>query len=362
MPPRVGRGFCWTWRATVIPSDEMVMTAKALAVVAAFGHHFALGVSDQPGGAAKLRGTVEARYQYLAGGVNTGSGWSTWNPGGSFVTRYVSESRKAGLVPVFTYYQLLQSSAPGCGGGEDKADLCRLRDAGVMRAYWADLRLALRRMHGRRPVVLHVEPDLWGYLEQHGERALAARFARRVIALRDRYARNVALAYHDSVWGTKEDPTFSKPSLAHMASLGSRSATWYRSLHARFDLVFHDVADRDAGFREKVLGDGGGPARGAAGAARRAAYLRALRRGTHRPLVVWQIPLGNSTLDQTWTHFRDNRVEYWLGDRAHLQSLRRAGVVALLFGAGADGCTTAQTDGGLFLRLASAYERRPLRM
>src|SRR5256885_6109028 len=162
------------------------MTRAALAVIAALGHHLAIGVSDQPGGAAKLRGTVEARYQYLAGGVNTGSGWSTWNPAGSFVTRYVSESRKAGLVPVFTYYQLLQSSAPGCGGGEDKADLCRLRDAGVMGAYWADLRLALRRMHGGRPGVLHVEPDLRGYLEPHGEGAPAPRLAPPAIAPRDR--------------------------------------------------------------------------------------------------------------------------------------------------------------------------------
>src|SRR3954453_8813753 len=335
------------------------MTRAALAVIAALGHHFAIGVSDQPGGAAKLRGTVEARYQYLAGGVNTGSGWSTWNPGGSFVTRYVSESRAAGLVPVFTYYQLLQSSAASCGGGEDKADLCRLRDAGVMRAYWADLRLALRRMKGSRPVVLHVEPDLWGYLEPPGKGRLAARFARRVIALRDRYARNVALAYHASVWGTKEDPTYSKPPVAHMAALGARSASWYRSLRARFDLVFHDVADRDAGFREKILGDGGASRWWPADFTRRDAYLRALSRGTRRPVVVWQVPLGNSTLDDTWTPFRDNRVEGWLGDGAALTRLRDAGVVALLFGAGADGDTTAQTDGGVFLRLAPASLRAP---
>src|SRR3954465_7149035 len=153
------------------------MTRATLAVIAALGHHFAIGVSDQPGGAAKLRGTVELRYQYLAGGVNTGSGWSTWNPGGSFVTRYVAESRAAGVVPVFPSSQLLQSRAGHCSGGEEQADLCRLRDAGVMRAYWADLRLALRRMRGAKPVVLHVEPELWGYLEQANERALAARFA-----------------------------------------------------------------------------------------------------------------------------------------------------------------------------------------
>jgi hypothetical protein len=35
-------------------------------------------------------------------------------------------------------------------------------------------------------------------------------------------------------------------------------------------------------------------------------------------------------------------------------------VIGLLFGGGADGTTSAQTDGGLFYRLASAYERHPL--
>src|SRR4051795_11506748 len=116
------------------------MTRAALAVLAMLGHHFAIGVADQPGGAAKLRGTVELRYQYLAGGVNTGSGWSTWNPGGSFVTRYVAESRAAGVVPVFTYYQLLQSRS-SCGGDEAAVDLCHFKDAALMRAYWQDFSL-----------------------------------------------------------------------------------------------------------------------------------------------------------------------------------------------------------------------------
>src|SRR5947209_574179 len=171
-------------------------------------HHLALGVSDAPGGARALRG-VDLRYQYLAGGVNTGSGWATWNPDGSFVARYVSESRAAHVVPVFTYYQLLQSRDT-CAGGESAVDLCHLRDASLMRAYWADFSLLLRRAHGHGLVVVHLEPDLWGYLEQAGQRALASRFARRAIALRDRLAPNVALAYHDSVWGTREDPTYSK--------------------------------------------------------------------------------------------------------------------------------------------------------
>ena len=50
-----------------------------------------IGLTDGPGGAKALRKSAQFtyRYQYLAGGVNTGDGWPTWNPNGSFVTRSV---------------------------------------------------------------------------------------------------------------------------------------------------------------------------------------------------------------------------------------------------------------------------------
>src|SRR5215216_2335587 len=50
-----------------------------------------LGMADAPGGAAAMKATAPFgfRYQYLAGGANTGSGWATWNPDGSFVTYYI---------------------------------------------------------------------------------------------------------------------------------------------------------------------------------------------------------------------------------------------------------------------------------
>ena len=66
------------------------------------------------------------------------------------------------MIPVFTYYQLLQSK-PG-GGDEAHADLANLRDADTMHAYWADLELFFRRAAGTeagrparraRPLGLH---------------------------------------------------------------------------------------------------------------------------------------------------------------------------------------------------------------
>ena len=75
------------------------------------------------------------RYQYLAGGVNTGSGWATWNPNGAFASNYISESVAAGIVPVFTYYMIYQS-APGNTQGEYDGIYNNLQNTQTMTAYY----------------------------------------------------------------------------------------------------------------------------------------------------------------------------------------------------------------------------------
>jgi hypothetical protein len=345
--------------------------------------HFQIGLASQPGSAKgdRAKAPFGFRYQYLAAGVNTGNGWSTWNPGGTFVSLYVNESRRAHITPVLTYYMLLQSR-PAAGNDEAAKDLSNLRNAATMRAYWADLELALKRAKSRSRVVLHVEPDLWGYIEQNargddaatipaavsstGDPALAglpnnaAGFAKGIVRLRDRIAKNVVLAWHLSGWGTNTDIGLQDPPRSAIARLAARSARFYKSFGARFDIVFNDVADRDAGYREKVLGDGGRSAWNAADFHRHAAYIRGFTLRTHKRVVIWQIPLGNSKLPNTDGRYRDNRVEWWLGRgrTRHLKEARRAGIVALLFGGGADGTTSPKSDGGLFYRLARAYLRR----
>ena len=127
-----------------------------------------IGLADPPGGAAALRRSAPFgfRYQYLAGGVDTGQGWATWNPDGTFASMYVEDSWAHHVVPVLTYYMLLQSSPKGGGGSESQTDLSHLADPQLMQAYWNDVRLLFRRVRGTQPVVVHVEPDLWGYIEQ----------------------------------------------------------------------------------------------------------------------------------------------------------------------------------------------------
>ena len=346
----------------------------------------AVGVSDAPGGAPEVRQRrLAARYQYLAGGVDTGNGWATWNPDGTFVSRYVAESRRARVLPVLTYYMLLQSGPPN-GGGEDDRVLANLRNARLMGAYYADLRLALRRASqaGGR-AVLHVEPDLWGYVQRRardddsstvpaavassgdpdlaGLPDTAAGFAQAIVRLRDRHAPRVLLAWHLSSWGTNDSHTANDLAAPRIDALARRSARAYATLGARFDLVFNDVADRDDGFRRKVLGEQR-PAHhwGRGDVRRHLRYLRRFTAATRRAVALWQLPLGNRRLPDTHERYRDNRVDLLLGSRRTLRAARAAGVVGLLFGAGAEGCTTPQTDGGHFYRLARRLARAPLRL
>jgi hypothetical protein len=344
-----------------------------------------IGISDDPGGAAALRRVAPfgLRYQYLAGGVNTGNGWSTWNPNGTFASLYVRDSWRHGAMPVLTYYMLLQSK-PG-GGDELHADVTNLRDPRTMSAYWDDVRLLFDRVRGAKPVVVHVEPDLWGYLEQADETRLASAFARRWIALRDELAPNVILAYHMSGWGTRHDIVYEDPPDATVRAYAARSAEFYRSLGASFDIAFEDFSDRDAGFYAKIAGN---PKAWFTPADfhRHQLYAQTFVRLARLRIVAWQIPLGNTVMramNNTWHHFQDNRVQRLLGpgSRARLEAYAAAGFAGFLFGRGADGTTcacdaandgvtdpppidgntraslSADDDGGYFKAQAQAYYR-----
>ena len=308
-------------------------------------HALQLGVADDPGGAAALRKAApfDFRYQYLAGGVNTGQGWATWNPNGSFASMYVRDSWSHGELPVLTYYMLLQSK-PG-GGDEAHADLANLRNPQTMAAYWDDVKLLLTRVKGTKPVVVHVEPDLWGYLEQAGENELASSFAQQWLKLRSELAPNVILAYHMSGWGTKHDIVYEDPADATVRAYATSSAAFYRSLHAKFDIAFEDFSDRDAGFYAKINGNPNTWMK-PADFHRHLLYAQTFVALAGVRMVAWQIPLGNTVMramNNTWDHFQDNRVQWLLGpgSRARLRAYAAAGFAGFLFGRGADGATCA---------------------
>jgi hypothetical protein len=278
-----------------------------------------------------------------------------------------------------------------------------------MKAYWADVRLLFQRIRQAtsKPVVIHVEPDFWGYVQQaaRGDDAAtvpaavastgvaelaglpntAAGFAQAFVKLRDALAPNVLLAYHLSGWGTKHDIVYEDPPDATVRTYATRSAVFERSLHARFDVSFEDFSDRDAGFYEKQQGNANTWFK-PADFHRHLLYAQTFVRLTGLRMAAWQIPLGNTLMraeDDTWGHYQDNRVQWLLGSssRAHLRAYVNAGFVGFLFGGGAgdttcacdatkDGVTnpapidgntraslSADDDGGYFRAQARAYYR-----
>jgi hypothetical protein len=365
-----------------------------------------LGINDGPGGAAAVHAMAPFgfRYQYLAGGANTGRGWTSW--GSDFVSAYSRESRNVGMIPVFTYYMLYQSS-PGGSMGESSGIAANLGNSVTMAAYYNDLKqFFLQAAAAGGTTVLHVEPDLWGYVQQRAagddSRTVAAKvggsgmpdvaglpdniagFAQAIVRLRDRYAANVLLGFHVSTWATGNDFIYSDPSDATVDALGVRSGRFYQSLGARFDVSFAEFTDRDAGFKQAEYGDGGASWFTADDYRRHATWIGAFVRTARLRVVLWQIPFGNTKMravNNTWNHYQDNKVEWLLDDpsRSHLDTYRRAGVVALLYGRGAGGTTcpcdanndgvtnppaingnnrtslNADDDGGFFRERAAAY-------
>jgi hypothetical protein len=329
-----------------------------------------IGMGDSPGGAAAMKATAPFafRYQYLAGGANTGSGWSTWNSNGDFARFYIQDSMSNGIIPVFTYYMMLQS-APG-GGSESNATFTNANNTATMTAYYNDLKLFFQKAAAfpSQKVVLHVEPDFWGYMEQRasgddaktvpvkvsetglpelaGLPSNMSGYARAIVKLRDTIAPNVILGYHISVWGTGNDIVLSNPNDATVDALAARAAAFYTSLAANFDILFSEFSDRDAAFYQYVYGDNGTHWWDAEDFRRNARFLGGVSNATNKRIVMWQIPLGNTKMraqNNTDGHYQDNRTE-WLFDeaaRTHLAAYRDAGVVAFLFGGGAGGTTCA---------------------
>jgi hypothetical protein len=359
------------------------------------------------------------RYQYLTGGVNTGSGWANWNPNGSFVTNYLKDSERTKAIPVFTYYQLLVSK-PSSGSTEAGKLLSNLANPQTMFAYYSDYALLLRKLADTtQTVIVHLEPDLNGFAQQRvvqsDNRAASLPasvsnsgyagledlpnhyqgFQQALIRLRDRIAPRVILATHVSAWSTGDDIGTNTNRELNVDDVAQKTTSFLESAGLA-DLVFVDPADRDAAFQELVNRDGGArwwdsTNKRFPNFERYNQYLAGIAKQTKRPLILWQIPVGNTVMrsqNNSWNHHQDNRVEYWLGGYpadGRLRALAESGVVALLFGRGADGntsfedeardgitnpapiasnamtATVADDDGGFLRQVSARYYQQPLR-
>lgn len=361
-------------------STVEAQTATALPPVpAGLKSTFTIGLASQPSNLGWMTnsGTPwDARYQYLAGGVNTSGNWKTWQDmsvaPGQFASDYMNQSAANGYLPVITWYQMLQSS-PASGSSEADKDYNNLNNGSTMKAYFSDFKLLMdkARIFGKK-VIIHVEPDFWGFMQMKNSNpnnlsaAVASSgfadaapypntvsgFAQTLVALRNKYAPNALLAYHISPWsspsgdlGSNSDPNF------NVSAAAQHTANFYNQTGANFDMMFYDIADRDAA----LYSTWGGPSRWwdvnnktYPNFNRFNQFSLAVTTTTGKRGMLWQVPTGNTlyrSLNNTKNHYQDNRVQYYLNDNGNqnLQDLANSGIIGILFGAG-DGSSTGYND------------------
>ncbi len=320
------------------------------------------------------------RYQYLAGGINVGgaagdpcganNGWQTWNsPAGAFASFYINDSVAHGAIPVLTYYEIVQSNP---SAGNESALPTKVQTVCTMQRYWADFTVLMQKIgaYGGQAVV-QVEPDFWGFMEGQSSDpstipAVVASSGNADLAglpntvqgmgwaflkLRDKYAPNALLGIHASGWAGGIDistDTTSGNSVAMAAADNIASFINKAGIVGNptgvtpWDLVFNDVADHDAGSYGALANNHWWDRNNITlpNFARWLVFMSRLHSDTAKPLVEWQVPVGNQyyqTMNNTDGHYQDNRAEYFL---AHPTDLTAAGIVAVLFGKANVGQTT----------------------
>jgi hypothetical protein len=363
--------------ARVVPLVSTNLTNSG-SLPQAFPRFFSFGVLNEPDTASALDDMRERngtgfvfRYLYLSSGVNTSSGWETWD-GGHFAENYMQESDRHGYIPTFVYYNLCQSDGlhPGsyCSVRDFEQDQANLADASLMKLYYASWVSLLKQVRAfNKPAQIIVEPDLWGYLERNsgasdsGANVMASvrssgfadaaafpdtaqGFAWALLHMRDKYAPNAILALPASCWATGTDIASDTRPVLDVAGIAQQEAQFLKSIGlagnprgvSTWDLVANDIANHDSGQpgamswwdRNNITFPN---------FTRYLSFINNLSRDTHRRVIMWQVPIGNQyfeTMNNTPGHYQDNRAEYIL---AHVPDFAAAGIVAVLFGPGSGG-------------------------
>src|SRR5262249_9828426 len=339
------------------------------------------------------------RYLYIAGGLFDGpepcascaSGcvaggkscsiksncrwWGCWqyagDPPGAYVRNFLDEAKGRSQIPTITYYQYLQTSGLSEGVTQIRAG----QDVGFLTRYLNDWRFLLKQV-GQTQALLHIEPDLWAYAQQVNENAhhipaavaqanpsdcsgqerSFAGLGRCMIAMVRKYAPNVKVGLHASRWSTRTAVSGNTdPSLDVGAE--ARKTGAFLSESGLGDFLVVDFSDRDAGYYESIGQNVwlDPTNRHLPNFHQMFVWAKVLAETVQRPLLWWQIPLGNMRLPNVKTQWRDNRVDYLF---AHLDEVVTAHGFGLAFGPGEEGQTSPETDNGNLIAKAKAYAAR----
>ncbi len=330
----------------------------------------------------------DLRYRYFTKGWVNNWGWS--DSDGSWGLSYLRECDQQGFIPAIQYYQM--NGEPG--GGEAQF-YEKTRNAGTMRSYFGDFKILMQRVKDfGKPVVVLLEADGYAFIQQQsgdnpgayaavadtgmpelaGLSNSAAGWGQAFLQIRKSVgANNAILGIHVSAWASGKDIAHFnvtdplEPEVSKVYTFLSKLGLGPNPTGETYDVLVGDPLDRDADYYRLEHGQDRwwDPSDGASihskSFNRYAEWLRLWNETASRRWVLWQLPLGNSSHLNVPNNggprqgYRDNRVEYFFGNgTAHLTKFADAGVIALLFGAGASGQSSytndLHTDGQPYLK------------
>jgi hypothetical protein len=257
--------------------------------------------------------------------------------------------------------------------------LSNLQNASTMNAYFANFRLLLDKAKAfGGKVIIHLEPDLWGYAEQTvdsntnsaasvpaavassgyadaaGHPDTLQGYAFTLLKMRDLYAPNVLLALSLSYWGTNAN--WASGTTLDIQQLAGRSSAFLKTCGIvgnpngvkPMDLFFAETHDRDSGFYTVALGQQGYYWTDA-DMVRFRDYLGLINASIGLRCVLWQVPCGNTyfrTCNDSPGHYQSTESVYFLEgypSNKHIAEFANAGVIGVLFG-GTTSNTTNYSD------------------
>ena len=176
-----------------------------------------------------------------------------------------------------------------------------------------------------------------------------------MIAMARKYAPHAQVGLHASGWAASTDVMANADPTLDVAAEAAKVAGFLVAAGAAGgDFIAADMSDRDAGWyqahgRNSWLDDTNQKLPTFHQAF---AWGKAVAETAGKPMIWWQVPVGNMAMGNAGQQWKDNRVDYLF---AHMNEVAAAHGAGVFFGAGDGAQTTPETDGGHLVAKAAAY-------
>ncbi|MFJ4201777.1 RICIN domain-containing protein [Streptomyces sviceus] len=295
------------------------------------------------------------------------SWWGCWQgsttPPGNYVTWWNGQVEKATYKGsprpqkfFWTWYSL-RDLGDLAGQGDGPGEVQAINRTDLLTRYMNDYRFFLQKI-GKSENMIDLEPDFWGYVRSLGDphkvaakvsaanptdcgsqEDSAAGLSRCLISMAHKYAPNTTVGFHLSCWDWQSNM---QKCATDYASLGAQNA----------DFLVADVSDRDAGWYAQPAHGGYDNFWTDQKATAQMGFYKTMAESVGKPVVLWQIPVGNMAQNNTLNHYKDDKVDWFF---AHMDQVANAHIAGLLFGAGHGEQTSVETDGGNLINKTIAY-------